>query len=146
MITTGLTSSLSDEWTTPRDLFQDLNSEFAFTLDVASTHENALCEHHFTKDENGLTQTWAGNVFCNPPYGKQIAAWMKKAAETNEGGVVVCLVPARTDTAWWHDYVTQATEVRFLRGRLKFGGGKQAAPFPSAIVIYDKRPKKYWKV
>lgn len=143
--TRGLRTSLTPEWTTPRDLFDELDREFHFTLDVASTDENALCERHYTKDDDGLSQPWTGAVWCNPPYGRKIVRWVERAAKTNEGGVTVCLVPARTDTAWWHDWVVgHATEVRFIRGRLKFGNSKSGAPFPSAVVIYDKRPKRYW--
>jgi len=145
--TSGMKSSLSNEWTTPRELYEQLDAEFHFTLDAASTDENALCEKHYTIDDDGLKQEWTGSVWLNPPYGREIGAWMQKAAQSNRGGVTVCLVPARTDTAWWHEWIVgHATEVRFVRGRLKFGGSQSGAPFPSAIVIYDKRPNKYWKV
>ena len=145
-MTDGLTSSATDEWATPKDLFDELNSEFTFSLDVASTDDNALCEVHYTKDDDGLSQKWTGSVWCNPPYGREIGKWIAKAASTHEGGVIVCLVPARTDTAWWHDYATKATEVRFIRGRLHFGDGKGCAPFPSAVLIFDDRQKRYWRV
>ena len=145
--TSGMRSSTTYEWTTPRDIFDELDAEFHFDLDVASTDENALCEKHYTEKEDGLSQEWAGSVWCNPPYGREIGKWMRKAAQSNEGGVTVCLVPARTDTAWWHDWIVgHATEVRFVRGRLKFGGSDNGAPFPSAVVIYDKRPRRYWSV
>lgn len=145
--TSGMKTSLTPEWTTPRDLFDELDAEFNFDLDVASTDENALCERHYTEGDDGLAQQWSGSVWCNPPYGREISKWMRKAAESNRGGVTVCLVPARTDTAWWHDWIVgHATEVRFVRGRLKFGDSGSGAPFPSAIVIYDKRPRRYWKV
>ena len=138
-------TSETDEWRTPPELFEELDREFGFDLDVASNDENALCERHYTMEQDGLSQPWRGHVWCNPPYGRAIGAWMRKAAETDEGGVVVCLVPARTDTAWWHEWVTRATEVRFLRGRLHFSGGG-AAPFPSAIVVFDRRPSRFWRV
>ena len=145
--TSGMKSSLSNEWTTPRELFEELDAEFHFTLDAASTDENALCEQHYTIDDDGLKQEWVGSVWLNPPYGREIGAWMQKAAQSNRGGVTVCLVPARTDTRWWHEWIVgHATEVRFIRGRLKFGNSGSGAPFPSAIVIYDKRPKNYWSV
>ena len=145
--TSGMKSSATPEWSTPRDLFDELDAEFHFDLDVASTDENALCEKHYTKDDDGLSNEWTGSVWCNPPYGREIGKWMRKAAESNWGGVTVCLVPARTDTAWWHEWIVgHATEVRFIRGRLKFGGSDSGAPFPSAIVVYDKRPSRYWKV
>lgn len=145
--TSGMRTSASNEWSTPRDLFAQLDDEFGFDLDVASNDENALCDKHYTQADDGLSQEWSGVVWCNPPYGREIGKWMKKAAESNRGGVTVCLVPARTDTRWWHEWIVgHATEVRFIRGRLKFGGSKSCAPFPSAIVIYDKRNKGYWSV
>ena len=145
--TTGMRSSNTPEWATPRDLFDELDAEFNFDLDVASTDENALCERHYTAADDGLSQPWSGSVWCNPPYGREIGKWMEKAAESNRGGVTVCLVPARTDTRWWHEWIVgKATEIRFIRGRLKFGGSESGAPFPSAIVIFDKRPKGYWSV
>ncbi|MBQ1449598.1 MAG: adenine methyltransferase [Eggerthellaceae bacterium] len=145
--TSGMKTSATPEWATPRDLFDELDAEFHFDLDVASTDANALCANHYTKSDDGLSKEWTGRVWCNPPYGREISKWMRKAAESNWGGVTVCLVPARTDTAWWHDWIVgHASEVRFIRGRLKFGGAESGAPFPSAIVIYDKRPNKYWKV
>ena len=146
--TTGMRSSLSNEWTTPRDLFEELDEEFHFDLDVASTHENALCNDHYTAEDNGLEQPWEDrHVWCNPPYGREIGAWVRKAAETGGGGLVVCLLPARTDPKWWQDWVAnKATEVRFIRGRLKFGNSDSSAPFPSAVVVYDKRPKRWWTV
>lgn len=139
-ITTGLMSSLTDEWATPADLFEELNREFNFNLDVCADSWNHKCENYFSKSEDGLTQPWVGTCWMNPPYGREIGKWMKKAFDSAWGGAtVVCLVPARTDTAWWHDYATKG-EVRFLRGRVKFvsrdGASKQAAPFPSAIVIF----------
>ena len=144
---TGMRSSASNEWTTPADLFAGLDAEFHFDLDVASTDDNALCERHYTQEQDGLSQPWDGSVWCNPPYGREIGKWMRKAAESNGGGVTVCLVPARTDTRWWHEWIVgKATEIRFVRGRLKFGGSDSGAPFPSAIVVYDKRPKGYWSV
>ena len=146
--TSGMRSSLSNEWTTPRDLFDELDAEFKFDLDAASTDDNTLCEKHYTEVDDGLSQPWEDfHVWCNPPYGRQIGEWVKKAAETVGGGLVVCLVPARTDTRWWHEWVVGcATEVRFIRGRLKFGDSGSGAPFPSAVVVYDKRPKRYWAV
>ena len=147
--TSGAAAMTSDscEWRTPSDLFAELDAEFDFTTDAASTHENALCGHHYTEAEDGLAQEWRGSVWCNPPYGRGIGKWVEKAATSNEGGVTVLLIPARTDTSWWHDWVVgHATEVRFVRGRLKFSDGEKAAPFPSAIVVYDKRQTRYWKV
>lgn len=139
MIDEAMFSSASVEWSTPQDIFDELNEEFNFTLDPCSTHENAKCAEHFTIEDDGLSRDWGGHVvFMNPPYGREIGKWMKKAYESSqEGGTtVVCLVPSRTDTAWWHDYAAYAEEVRFIRGRLKFGGAKHEAPFPSVIVIF----------
>jgi phage N-6-adenine-methyltransferase len=134
-------SSESAEWPTPSDFFIKLNSEFNFTLDPCSTHENAKVKKHFTKEDDGLTKIWENEtVFMNPPYGREIVQWMKKAYESciENRSTVVCLVPSRTDTRWWHEYAMHG-EIRFIRGRLKFGGHKNNAPFPSAVVIF--RPK-----
>lgn len=137
-------SSNTIEWATPPDLFQRLDREFGFTLDPCSTADNAKCARHYTKAENGLLQDWSNDVvFMNPPYGRAIGAWIAKAhEESKRGAIVVCLIPARTDTAYWHDHVMQADEVRLLRGRLRFGGAKAAAPFPSAIVIFGTRARR----
>lgn len=136
----ALFSSNSMEWETPIDLFNTLDREFHFTLDAASTHENAKCKKHYTIAENGLAQSWAGEtVWLNPPYGREIGYWMKKAYdEGRRGTTVVCLIPARTDTTWFHAYCYNKpdVEIRFIKGRLKFGNSKNSAPFPSAIVIY----------
>ena len=131
-----LHSSLDHEWTTPQWLFDALNAEFGFTLDPCSTHENAKCAHHFTKEEDGLWQDWGDSVvFMKPPFGHAIAGWMRKAYESAKAGAtVVRLIPARTDTAYWHQYAMKS-EIRLLRGRLRFGDGKRVAPFPSAIVV-----------
>lgn len=129
-------SSASDNWATPQAFFDKLNAEFDFDLDVCADKLNAKCDRFFTKEDDGLAQTWQGVVWMNPPYGREIGKWMFKAVESwKAGATVVCLVPARTDTAWWHDYATQG-EIRFIRGRLKFGNSKTAAPFPSAVIVY----------
>src|SRR5207302_2406705 len=108
-------------------------------LDACATPENALCECYFTKAQDSLRQEWTGTVFCNPPYGLEISRWLRKAvAAARTGATVVCLVPARTDTSWWHDYCLQG-EVSFVRGRLHFGDGKGPAPFPSAVVVFAPR-------
>lgn len=132
-------SSKSNEWTTPQHLFDELNREYHFTLDPCATHENAKCEKYFTEKENGLLQDWSDDVvFMNPPYGREIKKRIKKAYEESlDGATVVCLIPARTDTTYWHDYIfDEADDIRFLKGRLKFGDSKNSAPFPSAIVVY----------
>ena len=129
-------SSRSDEWETPQWLFDQLHTEFCFRLDVCATADNAKCERYYTKAEDGLAQDWSGVCWMNPPYGREINRWIEKAYESSLGGAtVVCLLPSRTDTKWWHEYVMRG-EVRFLRGRLKFGGSKNSAPFPSAVVIF----------
>ena len=128
-------SSATDLWATPSEFFDKLNEEFCFQVDVCATPDNAKCKKFYTKNDDGLAQDWRGVCWMNPPYGREIGAWMKKAHESARGGAtVVCLVPARTDTRWWHEYAIQH-EVRFIRGRLKFGGAKNSAPFPSAVIV-----------
>ena len=146
-INTALYSSRSEEWATPQAFFDKLNAEFHFSLDACATSENTKVPHCFIDpDEDALLTPWfgrtAGNrIWCNPPYGRSIGKWFAKArAEAAQGGVVVMLAHARTDTRWWHEHVQGiATEVRFIKGRLKFGGSKNSAPFPSAVIIYDGR-------
>lgn len=131
-------SSASNEWATPQDLFDRLDAIHHFNLDPASTDENAKCVNHFTEKDDGLAKNWGGySVFCNPPYGKAIPLWVKKAYEESQkpNTKVVMLIPARTDTAWFHDYCVKG-KIEFLRGRLKFGGSKNSAPFPSMIVTF----------
>lgn len=136
----ALFTSRTDEWETPKEFFDTMNKEFHFNLDVCATKVNAKCEKYYTKKEDGLSQQWHGNCWMNPPYGREIGKWMKKALEASkEGALVACLVPARTDTIWWHEYAMKG-EIRFIRGRLKFGGSQNSAPFPSAVVIF--RPQK----
>ena len=139
-------SSQTDEWATPQPLFDDHNAEFGFTLDVCANAENSKCLKFFTKADDGLAQDWSNDVcWMNPPYGRQIGHWIRKAYESaQQGATVVCLVPARTDTQWWHQYAIHG-EVRFLEGRLKFGDGKNSAPFPSAIVIFRPPSKSRFK-
>ena len=134
-------SSKTDLWETPQSFFDKLNIEFVFTMDVCALPENAKCARYLTTEEDGLKQAWEGVCWMNPPYGREIGQWIKKAYDEAQAGArVVCLVPARTDTAWWHDYAIKG-EVRFIRGRLKFGGHKNSAPFPSAIVIFKPDKK-----
>jgi phage N-6-adenine-methyltransferase len=153
-------SSESMNWRTPKDLFGVLNEEFCFTLDAAADEFNALCDCFFTEhgkylysqleiveiesDVDGLTGIWDGKTFCNPPYGRGIGAWFEKAYnEAQLGKTCVLLVPARTDTAYWHEYAMKADEIRLIRGRVKFesedGKTLNSAPFPSAIVIFRKK-------
>lgn len=144
-MTSGLTSSATPEWATPQWLFDLLNEEFRFTLDVCATDGNAKCADYYTEQDDGLSQEWYGTVWCNPPYGRAIGAWVRKCAESNPGGGVnVALLPARTETKWCQQWVfPYATEVRFISGRLKFNDGAVGAPFPSMLAIYDKREKPW---
>ena len=131
-------SSKTDLWYTPEDFYQKYNSVYNFEIDVCATDENAKCEKYFTEEIDGLSQKWEGVCWMNPPYGRTISKWMKKAYESSlEGATVVCLVPARTDTNWWHDYAMKG-EIEFIKGRLKFGGSKNSAPFPSAVVVFKQ--------
>jgi phage N-6-adenine-methyltransferase len=135
----GLFTSDKCEWETPQDFFDRLNVEFQFDLDVCALPENAKCTKYFTPEDDGLRQEWHGTCWMNPPYGREIAKWIRKAYESaKQGATVVCLIPARVDTRWWHDYCMEAAEIRFVRGRLKFGGVKDNAPFPSAVVVFRK--------
>lgn len=132
-----LFSSKSVVWETPQDLFDKLNAEFHFDLDVCALPENAKCEKYYTPEDDGLSQPWNGVCWCNPPYGRTIGKWIQKAYETFAGGgTVVMLLPARTDTKWFHEYIYNKAEIRFIKGRLKFGNSKNAAPFPSMIVVF----------
>lgn len=141
MNTKVIFSSQTDDWATPQDFFDKLNLEFHFTLDPCASAENAKCQKFYTKTENGLLQDWGGGetVFCNPPYGRQIAAWVGKCWEEAKkpNTKVVMLIPARTDTKYFHEYIYhKAADIRFIQGRLKFGNAQNSAPFPSMIVIF----------
>lgn len=136
MVSDALFSSNSDEWATPQDFYDKLNDRFHFNLDPCATHENHKCERYFTIEQNGLQQNWEGaRVFCNPPY-SQISDWVAKASTSN--AFVVMLIPARTDTKWFHSYCYNQPRVtiEFIKGRLKFGNSKNSAPFPSMLVIF----------
>lgn len=137
-----LFSSRSCEWPTPQSFFDALDAEFCFTLDPCATADNAKCEKFFTLADDGLAQDWSNEViFCNPPYGREIATWARKCFESaRQGATAVLLVHARTDTRWFHDWVYGKAELRFVKGRLKFGNAKTSAPFPSLIAIYRPRP------
>lgn len=140
MNTAVMFSSATDLWATPQWLFDDFNAEFGFTLDACALPSNAKCAKYFTPEVDGLAQDWAGEVvWCNPPYGREIGKWVKKCAEEakKNNTTVVALLPARTDTKWFHEYIYHKAEVVFLRGRLKFGDAKNSAPFPSMIVIFN---------
>ena len=125
MLNASMLSSKTCEWATPQDLFDKLN---------------AKCARYYTQKQDGLQQKWEGRCWMNPPYGRKIGQWVQKAYESSlQGATVVCLLPARTDTAWWHDFcIAHAAKITFLRGRLKFGDAKHSAPFPSAVVLFDE--------
>ena len=134
-----LYSSKEEKWATPQDFFDKLNDEFHFTLDAAASPDNAKCDNYFTEEQDGLAQSWEGHtVWCNPPYCRKTGLWVKKAYEEHQrtGCTVVMLLPSRTDVRWFHDYILGKAEIRFIKGRLKFGGSKNSAPFASIVVIY----------
>lgn len=134
-------SSKTDLWETPQKFFDELDAEFHFNLDVCAIPENAKCAAYYTPEMDGLIQPWYGCCWCNPPYGRKIGQWVKKAAQSaEEGSLIVMLIPARTDTHWFHKYIYGKAEIRFVCGRIKFGGSKYNAPFPSMICIF--RPKE----
>jgi site-specific DNA-methyltransferase (adenine-specific) len=133
-------SSKTDQWSTPQEFYDQLNKEFVFTLDPCADQNNAKCSFYYNKEQDGLKQDWKGHtVFCNPPYGRAIKDWVKKCYEESlkPETTVIMLIPARTDTSYFHDYIYhKAKEIRFIRGRLKFGDSKNSAPFPSMVVIF----------
>ena len=138
MINKALFSSNSDEWATPQDIYNKLDREFHFDLDPCSTIENHKTDLYFTVEQDGLKQNWAGHkVFCNPPY-SNISKWVEKAfrESKNDHTIIVLLIPARTDTRYFHNFILNRAEIRFIKGRLKFGNQKNSAPFPSMIVIF----------
>mgnify|MGYP003507954173 FL=1 len=146
MKTETLFSSANCEWETPKELFEKLDKEYYFYLDVAATNENALCERYYTQETNGLLQSWdvqIGSVWCNPPYGKDIIKLVEKAyTESFTGVPIVMLIPARTDTRWFHNFVYHKAKIVFLRGRLHYGmngiPSQQPAAFPSMLAIYNE--------
>jgi phage N-6-adenine-methyltransferase len=166
VISPALFSSATDDWATPQELFDQLNGEFLFALDVCATPENAKCALFYTREQDGLKQDWARDarravrpvtvygigeraIWMNPPYGRGIGEWVAKAWRESTNGVpVVCLLPARTCTRWWHDFIWDSdahtpypgVQIRFVEGRLKFGGSKNSAPFPSVIVVFRGGP------
>lgn len=146
MLNQGLFSSEKQDWCTPQQFFDELDAEFHFVLDAAATHQNSKCKRCFTPEDDGLIQNWdmGGAVYCNPPYGKEIGLWVKKAyEEAQKGTTIVMLIPARTDTKYFHEYIYHKAEIRFVKGRLKFtdenGTLKGTAPFPSMVVIYNRK-------
>lgn len=125
------------EWSTPQDLFDKLNSEFNFELDVCASKENHKCERYFTKEDDAFLNKWSGRIWCNPPYGRDIGRWVEACA--NHNNISVMLLPVRTDTKWFHKFIynNPNAKIRFIKGRLKFNNAKNPAPFPSMIVIFN---------
>lgn len=139
-------SSKKTDWETPDDFFAKLDRMYHFTLDVCATKKNAKCKQYYTPKQDAFTQSWTGRIWMNPPYGRQIDKWIQRAwlaAITGEAEIVVCLLPARTDTRWFHDYICTSTAVKieYIRGRLQFKGAKYKAPFPSMVVVFQGQNK-----
>lgn len=138
MINSGLFTSNTDLWSTPKETFKKLGDIYHFELDVCADDTNHKCNKYFTKEIDGLKQEWNGICWMNPPYGREIGKWIKKAYESSlNGATVVCLLPSRTDTKWFHEYCVKGN-IEFIKGRLKFGDSKNSAPFPSMIVVFGK--------
>lgn len=134
-----LLSSDRMDWATPQAFFDRLDAEFGFDLDVCATDRTAKCQHYYTPEDDGLAMPWAPlRCYCNPPYGREIARWIERCSdEARRGALVVALIPARTDTRYWHDVIMQtASEVRLVKGRLRFDDGSNPAPFPSAVIVW----------
>jgi len=135
-------SSKTDDWSTPQHLFDKLNETYGFDLDVCANSENAKVWRYYSKDDDGLAHDWFGRIWMNPPYGRSIGKWVKRAYESATGETfVVALLPARTDTKWFHQYIYNkpSVSIEFLKGRLKFGNSKNSAPFPSMIVVFGSK-------
>lgn len=133
-------SAKRDDWGTPDDLFFMLDMEYGFEIDVCANAENHKCDTYYTKEDDGLSKEWQGVCWCNPPYGRQISKWVKKAYES-DSATVVMLLPARTDTSWFHNYVLPYAEIKFIRGRIQFDGAKYNAPFPSMIAVFSEETR-----
>jgi phage N-6-adenine-methyltransferase len=144
MLNDSLFSSKTDQWSTPQDFFDAQDAIHHFTLDVCADATNHKCDLYFTKEDDGLAQPWSGICWMNPPYGRTIGQWVEKAhreTETGNAKKVVCLLPARTDTRYFHDYCLPYGRITFLKGRLKFGDATNSAPFPSMVVVFEHQPK-----
>ena len=140
-MTPGLTSTGNIVAETPKYLFDRISSIFNFSLDVCALPENAKCENYYTPKDDGLSKPWGGGVWCNPPYGREISSWVKKAYEESQkeyNSFVLMLLPARTDTKWWWDWVQGKATLFFIKGRVKFGDHNVGAPFPSVLALYMK--------
>lgn len=141
MVHESLMMSKKQDWETPDHLFDALNQEFNFTLDVCAHSENHKLDNYYSPADDSLIQDWANDIcFMNPPYGRDVYIWMEKAYnEYLKGATVVCLIAARTDTKYWHEFCMKATEIRLIKGRLRFKGADNSATFPSAIIVFDSR-------
>jgi phage N-6-adenine-methyltransferase len=141
-------SSDKMDWETPDDLFKKLDQEFHFTLDVCATKHNKKCKRFFSPEDDGLSQDWSGEVcWMNPPYGREIKRWVDKAYTTTcSECICVCLLPVRSDTQWWHNFVMKSAEIRFLTKRLSFQGSNNKAPFPAVIVVFSGKNTSYPKL
>ena len=139
-------SSKTDMWATFKGYFDSLNKVHNYEVDVCATAKNAKCSIYYTEEQDGLKQKWQGSCWCNPPYGRQIGLWMEKDYKSSRwGAFVVCLVPARPDTRWWHDWAVKG-DIEFIKGRLKFGDAKNSAPFPSALITYRPPTAPHWGI
>ena len=139
-INAGMMASDSGEWGTPQNFFDRLDRMYGFNLDAAANSENAKCPTYYTKEDDALTKRWPGRVWCNPPYGRKITGFVEKGwreTQRPETHWVVMLLPARTDTAWWHNWVMRAERIYLVRGRLRFEGAPSSAPFPSAVAVFQ---------
>ena len=140
-MTKGLTSTGNIVAETPKYLFDKISSIFNFSLDACALPENAKCESYYTPKDDGLSKPWRGGVWCNPPYGREISSWVRKAYEESQkeyNSFVLMLLPARTDTKWWWDWVQGKATLFFIKGRVKFGDHNVGAPFPSVLALYMK--------
>lgn len=141
MLNDSIYSSNKMDWGTPQYLFDALDDEFAFTLDACANNFNHKCDSYYNKDQDALKQSWHGVVWMNPPYGREIVDWMRKAKHEVDVGhaqTVVCLVPVRSDSKWWHNFAMKASEIRLLDQRLEFQGAGNKAPFPAAIIVFEE--------
>ena len=139
----ALFSSEKDDWETPQAFFDRLDAEFRFTLDAAASPQNAKCAQYLTKEDDALTQPWPGTVWLNPPYGRDIWKWIRKAYQEAAESTVVVLIPSRTDTKYWHNWVMRASEIRFVKGRLRFVGAERPCPFPSSVIVFGEHDGGY---
>jgi len=140
MFTHGMKTSLTSEWETPQYLFDKLNNIYHFELDVCANINNHKCDLYYDIEDNGLLQDWKTINWCNPPYGRKIGLWIEKAyLENKKGNTIILLLPARTDTKWFHKYIYNQHRIEFIKGRLKFNNQNKDAPFPSMIVYMENK-------